>query len=80
MSNPIKCFTCGKVLADKYVYYENKIRSIKKANSQTENMDRLSYLTKNNMNITPEGEVLNELKLTKLCCRRHLLTGVDIYS
>lgn len=76
---PIKCFTCGNILADKYLYYLNEVRSRKiKENSQTENMDRLSYLTKNNMTITPEGEVLNELKLTKPCCRRHFLTHVDI--
>ena len=23
---PIKCFTCGMVLADKYRYYQNEVR------------------------------------------------------
>ena len=26
---PIKCFTCGKVLADKYRYYQTEVRKIK---------------------------------------------------
>ena len=26
---PIKCFTCGKVLADKYLYYIRKVREKK---------------------------------------------------
>ena len=26
---PIKCFTCGKVLADKYRFYEKEVRKIK---------------------------------------------------
>lgn len=76
---PIKCFTCGNLIADKYLYYLNEVRSRKiKENSHTENIDRLSYLTKNNMTITPEGQVLNELNITKSCCRRHFLTHVDI--
>ena len=27
---------------------------------------------------TPEGKVLDKLNLTKMCCRRHMLTHVDI--
>ena len=26
---PIKCFTCGTVLADKYRYYQQEVRQIK---------------------------------------------------
>ena len=28
---PIKCFTCGKVLADKYLYYVKTVRKKKNA-------------------------------------------------
>ena len=27
---------------------------------------------------TPEGEVMDRLRLNKYCCRRHMLTHVDI--
>ena len=30
---PIKCFTCGKVLADKYLYYIKEVRRIKLTNN-----------------------------------------------
>ena len=26
---PVKCFTCGNVLADKYLYYVKEVRKIK---------------------------------------------------
>ena len=38
----------------------------------------LKYLTNSNMLKSAEGEVLDELGLTKMCCRRHFLTHVDI--
>ena len=41
-------------------------------------VDKVVYLTKDNMDKTPEGQVLDELNLTKYCCRRHMLTHVDI--
>ena len=73
---PIKCFTCGKVLADKYRYYEQEVRKMK-ANKDMQ-VDHVIYLTKSNRDKTPEGEVLDKLKLDKMCCRRHILTHVNI--
>jgi len=73
---PIKCFTCGKVLADKYSYYIEKVRQ--KKISHNMEVDKVKYLTKDYMDKTPEGEVMDELKLNKMCCRRHVLTHVDI--
>ena len=73
---PIKCFTCGKVLADKYLYYVKEVRKIKLESGK--DLERVTYLTKQNINKTPEGEVLDYLGLTKMCCRRHMLTHVDI--
>ena len=72
----IKCFTCGKVLADKYRYYQTEVRRRKLAVGQP--IDNIIYLTKEFIDKTPEGMVLDELKLTRICCRRHILTHVDI--
>jgi DNA-directed RNA polymerase I, II, and III subunit RPABC5 len=41
-------------------------------------VDKVLYLTKEFHEKTPEGEVLDELGMTKMCCRRHFLTHVDI--
>jgi DNA-directed RNA polymerase subunit N (RpoN/RPB10) len=73
---PIKCFTCGNVLANKYRYYLQEVKRIKLAESK--DITRVVYLTKENMEKTPEGKVLDTLKLNNVCCRRHMLTHVDI--
>lgn len=73
---PIKCFTCGMVLADKYRYYQGEVRKIKL--SRNLNVEKVVYLTKTNVEKTPEGDVLDNLGLTNVCCRRHMLTHVDI--
>ncbi len=73
---PVKCFTCGKVLADKYNYYLSQVRKIKE--SRNMDVNKVVYLTKEYIDKTPEGEVLDKLGLTKMCCRRHMLTHVDI--
>tara|TARA_B100000795_G_C22803695_1_gene443403 strand:- start:1118 stop:1351 length:234 start_codon:yes stop_codon:yes gene_type:complete len=73
---PVKCFTCGKVLANKYLYFEMKVRETKMKKGLSE--DEVIYLTVDNIKKTPEGKCLDDLGLTKMCCRRHLLTHVDI--
>ena len=73
---PIKCFTGGSVLADKYRFYQDKVRQIKMRDGVS--TDKVVYLTKKNLDKTPEGVVLDELGLTDPCCRRHMLTHVDI--
>jgi DNA-directed RNA polymerase subunit N (RpoN/RPB10) len=73
---PVKCFTCGNVLADKYRFFLNEVRRNKIA--QGMKVDKVVYLTKENVEKTPEGTVLDDLGLKNVCCRRHMLTHVDI--
>jgi DNA-directed RNA polymerase subunit N (RpoN/RPB10) len=73
---PVKCFTCGMVLADKYRYYQNEVRRIKLL--QGKSTENVIYLTKGNTEKTIEGTILDDLGLAKVCCRRHMLTHVDI--
>jgi DNA-directed RNA polymerase subunit N (RpoN/RPB10) len=76
---PVRCFTCSMVLADKYRHYLEEVRKKKLAAKMGDaNLDKIVYLTKDVQDKTPEGEVLDELGLTKMCCRRHFLTHVDI--
>jgi DNA-directed RNA polymerase I, II, and III subunit RPABC5 len=80
---PIKCFTCGTVIADKYQYFlrqvrERKLSNIKPGDASTHNIDKSVYLTNTFNQKTAEGEVMDELGLYKMCCRRHMLTHVDI--
>jgi DNA-directed RNA polymerase subunit N len=73
---PIKCFTCGKVLADKYLYYQKRVVQLK-IDKKNDSNDVI-YLNSSNIKKTVEGKVMDELKLNKICCRRHMLTHVDI--
>ena len=73
---PIKCFTCGKVLADKYLFYLKEVK--KEKIIQNLNSNSVIYLNENSNEKTPEGKVLDNLGLSKACCRRHMLTHVDI--
>ena len=72
----IKCFTCGTLLANKYAYYCEEVRKRKLARDL--HVEKVIYLTEEYSQKTPEGEVMDELNLKKMCCRRHMLTHVDI--
>ena len=70
---PVKCFTCGKVIANKYPIYLQRLALLKK-----DKKDTLKYLDTDKIEKTEEGRVLDELGLVDICCRRHMLTHVDI--
>ena len=76
---PIKCVTCGTVLADKYQFYLEEVKKIKEEKGLDANA--VLYYTKDMaskpIEKTPEGKVLDRLKLFNVCCRRHMLTHVD---
>jgi len=75
---PIRCFSCGMVLADKYRFYQTEVRKRKIANG--ERLDKVVYLNKQNMGQkTIEGETMDSIGIKNVCCRRHILTHVDIY-
>ena len=48
---PVKCYTCGKVIADKYRYYLNKVREkkLEEQGSGDVAVDKVLYLTKHNI-------------------------------
>jgi DNA-directed RNA polymerase I, II, and III subunit RPABC5 len=69
------------VIADKYRYYLEQVRHKKltaKLGNDSMDVDKVLYLTKEFKEKTAEGEVLDELNMKKMCCRRHFLTHVDI--
>ena len=83
---PVRCFTCGEVLADKWVPYITAIQHDK--NKSKENVDSdmqqldLQYIdvTKKEPIKSIEGKILDELRLHKYCCRRMMLTNVHAIS
>lgn len=73
---PVRCFSCSKVLGNKYRKYQEEVRKLKI--SQNKEIDDIIYLTPGRTDKTIEGEVLDDLGLFRYCCRRHMLTHVDI--
>tara|TARA_Y100000389_G_scaffold204956_1_gene261230 strand:- start:13415 stop:13648 length:234 start_codon:yes stop_codon:yes gene_type:complete len=73
---PVKCFTCGNVLANKYRFYIREVE--KKKLDKSIDLDEVKYLDEHTNDKTPEGEVMDLLQLNRYCCRRHMLTHVDI--
>jgi len=71
---PVRCFTCSNVLADKYRYYLQKVREIKKDSNKVEYLTTLNVGEK-----AVVGQILDDLNLKNPCCRRHFMTHVDIY-
>tara|TARA_B110001469_G_C9302562_1_gene164409 strand:+ start:29 stop:265 length:237 start_codon:yes stop_codon:yes gene_type:complete len=71
---PIRCFTCGKILADKWATYLEMVRSDA---DYSKNMNIIN-LESENITKTPEGKALDKLGLKRYCCRRHLITHVDL--
>ena len=46
---PVKCFTCGMVIANKYRYYQEQVRKkklAKRGNGESIDVDKVVYLTK----------------------------------
>jgi DNA-directed RNA polymerase subunit N len=52
---PIRCFTCGKLIGDKFADLEARVKAGEDA-----------------------GKVLDELGVTRYCCRRMMITSVDL--
>jgi DNA-directed RNA polymerase I, II, and III subunit RPABC5 len=81
---PIRCFTCGTVIADKWNPFIKLV--MEKKNESTEKVDYeldIKYIEitdDGSIKKSPEGEALDELKMHKYCCRRMFLGNVHLIS
>ena len=71
---PFECFTCNNHwLAYRWEMYIEKVKQYRKEEGKTE----MEYLTATTTK-TAEGKALDDVNLTKPCCRRHMLSHVDL--
>ena len=70
---PVSCFTCGKILADKWNFYQKEIQ---KTNSE----DSVLNVNAKTLQQTKEGKALDKLGLKKYCCRRMMISHVDLIN
>jgi DNA-directed RNA polymerase subunit N len=74
---PIRCYTCSKLLADKYEYYESELLRKKLAMNTTED-PLIININATNITKTIAGEIMDELGLIRICCRKIMLTSINI--
>jgi DNA-directed RNA polymerase subunit N (RpoN/RPB10) len=74
---PIRCFTCNKVVANLWEEYLNRIQ-LKYSEADGDAEKKRFVNVKKIEEKTVEGQVLDELGLNKYCCRRMLLSHVDL--
>jgi len=67
---PVRCFTCGRVMADIVDYYESEKANIeenKKIDKFYKNFDKIHT-----------AHILDNLGLKRYCCRRNLIANIDM--
>jgi DNA-directed RNA polymerase subunit N len=70
---PVRCFTCGKIMADKSEYYVREREKLKN-NSDNKNTDpKFKHFSE-----IHTKQILDDLGLTRYCCRRNLISIVDM--
>ena len=74
---PIRCYTCGKLLADKYEYYESELLRKKLAMNTTED-PLVININAPDIKKTIAGEIMDELGIIRICCRKVMLTSINI--
>jgi len=65
---PIRCFTCGKIIGDAYKEYQKRFDEYKKALEQGEKPKE-----------SPK-DILDSLGIDRYCCRRMILTHVELIN
>ena len=66
---PVRCYTCGEILSDKWMPYISAVQNDKNKINETIDPEK-----------SIEGKILDEIELHKYCCRRMMLGNVHIIS
>lgn len=72
---PIRCFTCGKVIADKWDYY---IKEVEKLKGKKGASDGPTGTGLDKFDSCKTGPILDRMGLTRQCCRRHMIAHVEL--
>ena len=77
---PIRCFTCGKILGDKWGYFQKEVLRKKMADKTIKDKMSVSIIDINADEVrkTAEGEVMDEMGLTRYCCRMKMLGHINL--
>lgn len=65
---PVRCFTCNKMIGSIYPKYNFLMEKKKEQNSDISEEE----------DIEKNKEIFNKLGVVRYCCKRHLVSHVDI--
>jgi len=65
--------SCNNIIGGKYLTYLELVAKYRTKTGKTD----MEYLTSTTTK-TAEGNALDDLKLKRVCCRRHFLSHVDL--
>ena len=73
---PVRCFTCGKVLGNLADKYNEKLQQ--SYNNEVRDTELKRIIDLKNDEESAEKKILDELGLKRYCCRRIMLSTVDL--
>ena len=68
---PVRCFTCGKVISGKWKRFQE-------LSAAADNEPNKEEPTIQQFDRGHKAAILKEIGVDKICCRRHILTHVDL--
>ena len=74
---PVRCFTCGKVIADKYNTYQNLVDENRKSMGMPQKILFLKFQEikwQKHQRVKP----LDQVGLKRYCCRRMMLSHINL--
>ena len=77
---PIRCFTCNKVISDKWVPFVERVNQEKQNSTDSIKDLDIEYIDLKKPNKSIEGKVMDELELHRYCCRRMILGNVHLIT
>jgi DNA-directed RNA polymerase subunit N (RpoN/RPB10) len=74
---PVRCFSCNNPwISSRWLMYLEKVKELRKNEGKPENGE-MEYLTATTIK-TAEGKALDDVGIKKMCCRRMMLSHVDL--
>ena len=79
---PIRCFTCSKVIGDLWEEYDKRVNDQKNISKKKFTIEDITISSEENslknFDDNHLNKILNDLGITKMCCRRHMLGHVNL--
>ena len=81
---PVKCFTCGSLVSEKWTPFISEIterKNLSKENVSSDlDIEYINITDEGRIKKSIEGKALDKLNLHKYCCRRMFISNVHLIT